>query len=195
MKDKTLLRKVLFITSCISISASLQVFQDAFIYWRPSFLEQPWRCWTAHWVHVGWIHFVLNAMAFACLPFIFPHIKNRYLVSLLWILPACISLSFFYFYPQIEAYAGLSGVLHGLYIAAAIYFLKFKNERNFSVLVIVLVIAKIVWENFIGSLQTSQLIGSPVLIEAHFIGALWGALLAIIWLILEKYNQKSLNPD
>lgn len=181
MKDQTVVKKILFIAACMSLSASLQVFQELFIYWRPSFFADIWRWWTAHWVHVGWVHYLLNMMAFACLPFIFPHVKNRYLVALLLLLPPLVSLSFYYFYPHVEAYAGLSGILHGMYIAVSIYFLQFKKERKFAVLVIALATAKIVWENLFGSLETSQLIGSPVLVEAHFLGSVSGGVLALIY--------------
>lgn len=191
MKDQALVRKILFIAVCISFSACLQVFQSYFIYWRPIFFEDVWRWWTAHWVHVGWIHYALNMVAFACLPFIFPHVKNRYLILLLLVLPPLISLTFYYAIPTIEAYAGLSGVLHGLYGATAIYFLQFNSERKFALLVIALALAKIFWENFVGSLQTSQLIGSPVLIEAHWIGLVWGVVLALFYMLFEKLKIKA----
>lgn len=64
MKDHVLNSKVLLVAVCISISACLQVFPDTFIYyWRESLLGEFWRLWTAHWVHVGWVHFLLNMMA------------------------------------------------------------------------------------------------------------------------------------
>lgn len=185
MKDQALVRKILFIATCISLSACLQVFQEYFIYWRPFFFEQVWRWWTAHWVHVGWIHYALNMFAFACLPFIFPHIQNRYLVLLLLSLPPLISLTFYYCMPDVEAYAGLSGVLHGLYGAVAIYFLQFRSERKFALLVLGLAIVKVFWENFIGSLHTSELIGSPVLTEAHWVGLIWGGALALFYRVFE----------
>lgn len=196
MKDQALVRKILFIAFCMSFSACLQVFQEHFIYWRPIFFEEIWRWWTAHWVHVGWIHYALNMVAFACLPFIFPHLKNRYAILLLVLLPPLISLSFYFCIPQVEAYAGLSGVLHGLYGAAAIYFLQFNSERKFAFLVISLALAKVLWENFMGSLQTSQLIGSPVLIEAHWIGLVWGIVLALCYMLYEKLMaQKNQTTD
>lgn len=190
MKDQILVKKVLFIAICLSFSASLQVFQQEFIYWRPSFYSEVWRWWTAHWVHVGWIHYLLNMITFACLPFIFPHVKTRFLVTLLLVLPLLLSLTFYYGFSSIEAYAGLSGVLHGLYVAVAIYFLKFTKERKFALLVLVLASVKILWENIFGSLETSQLIGSPVLIEAHLWGSIWGAVLAIAYLFYESVNKK-----
>lgn len=87
MKDHVLNKKVLLVAGCISVSAYLQVFPDYFIYWHESLLGEFWRLWTAHWVHVGWIHFLLNMMAFACLPFIFPHTKVWHILSLLFLLP------------------------------------------------------------------------------------------------------------
>ena len=98
MKDQIWIRKVILIAVCISISASLQVFADHFIYWKPSVLVEVWRLWTAHWVHVGWMHFFLNMLAFACLPFIFPHARNRHLVWLLLLLPPFISLIFYFYF-------------------------------------------------------------------------------------------------
>ncbi len=193
MKDQTVVKKILFIAICMSLSASLQVFQEWFIYWRPSFFEEVWRGWTAHWVHVGWIHYLLNMIAFACLPFIFPHAQNRYLVALLLLLPPLVSLSFYCFYPNVEAYAGLSGILHGLYIAVSIYFLQFNQERKFALLVIALACIKIAWENLFGSLETSQLIGSPVLVEAHLLGSIWGAILALSYLIYRFFKKKSFS--
>lgn len=149
MKEHDLQKRLIFIVSAILISACLQVFQPYFIYWRFEFFNQPWRWWTAHWVHVGWTHYLLNILAFILLPFIFPHLKNRFLLILLLCLPPLMSFCFYYFYPDIEAYAGLSGVLHGLYVAVALFFLQFNRERKFALLVLSLVWAKIIWENIL----------------------------------------------
>lgn len=186
MRDIQFNKRMLFIASCACISACLQIFQSHFIYWRYTFFTEVWRWWTAHWVHVGWVHFALNMIAFACLPFIFPHIQNRFIILLLLILAPLCSLSFYYLYPNIEAYAGLSGILHGLYVAAAFFYLKFRKERNFAVLVLVLVVAKLIWENTFGQIGTSQLIGSPILVEAHLVGAFWGAVCAIAYLAYQQ---------
>ena len=72
--------------------------------------------------------------------------------------------------PNIEAYAGLSGVLHGAYVAVACVHLQYKRERGFAALVLFLILAKLVWENTIGNSGTAELIGSPVLVEAHLLG-------------------------
>ena len=193
MNDKNLMKKVIFIAACISISASLQVFSDLFIYWRESLLTEFWRLWTAHWVHVGWMHFLLNMLAFACLPFIFPHAKTRQLTILLLLLSPFISLMFYFFMPDIEAYAGLSGVLHGMYVAVALVDLKYPKERNFAVLVLILVGVKLVWENTWGNSGTAQLIGSPVLVEAHWLGALGGVLLGCAYLLKARLKSNTVD--
>ncbi len=193
MRQKTFDKKIIFVACALSLSACLQIFQPYFIYWKWSFFSEPWRWWTAHWVHVGWIHYLLNMAAFLFLPFIFPQLKNRFLFILIFSLPVLISFSFYYLYPNIEAYAGFSGVLHGIYVATAIYYLQFSKERKFSLLVLGLIMAKIIWENTFGSTQTAALIGSTVLVEAHLLGALWGALLSVIYLLVLYINKRLLS--
>ena len=193
MKDQVWIRKVILIAICVSISACLQVFADHFIYWRPNLLGEFWRLWTAHWVHVGWVHFLLNMMAFACLPFIFPHVRNWHLWALLLILPPFISLIFYLYLPYIDAYAGLSGVLHGLYTAVGLVYLKYKSERKFAILVLSLIAVKLAWENTFGQTGTAQLIGSPVLTEAHLIGAIGGVLCGLGYLVLKRFKTWKLR--
>ena len=193
MKDQIWIGKVILIAVCISISACLQVFADQFIYWRPSLLTEFWRLWTAHWVHVGWMHFFLNMLAFSFLPFIFPHARNWHLCALLLVLPPFISLAFYFYLPYIEAYAGLSGVLHGLYTAVSLVYLQYPQERKFAILVLVLITMKIVWENTFGQTGTAQLIGSPVLTEAHLIGAIGGLFCGLGYSLLRKRHREHTN--
>ena len=189
MKDQIWVGKVILIAVCVSVSACLQVFPDLFIYWRPSLLAEFWRLWTAHWVHVGWMHFFLNMLAFACLPFIFPHARNWHLCVLMLLLPPFISLIFYFYLPYIEAYAGLSGVLHGLYTAVGLVYLQYPKERKFAILVLLLITAKLVWENTFGKTGTAQLIGSPVLTEAHLIGAIGGVLCGLSYLVFRRIER------
>jgi len=159
INDWNLIKKLVFIASCASISACLQVYADYFIYWRDLVFREPWRLWSAHWVHVGWIHYLLNMLAFSCLPFIFPHIRIRNFFFLLIVLAPLISLSVYYILPSVEAYAGL-------------------------------ILAKLLWENTIGQQGTAELIGSPVLVEAHLLGVFWGTILALIALVYRRGKIK-----
>lgn len=183
MHDHYFRNKIVFLAVFVAFCAWLQIFKDNFIFWQASLISEPWRLWTAHWVHVGWTHYFLNMLAFICLPFIFPRVSVWNFVSILLVLPPLISLSFYYFLPDIEAYAGLSGVLHGAYAAVACVHLLYKKERSFAALVLFLIFAKLVWENTIGSEGTAQLIGSPVLVEAHLLGVIWGIVVANLYII------------
>lgn len=182
-----------FIVLSMVFFAVLQLFQNILMYQYDLFWTQPWRWWTAHWVHVGWIHYGLNVLALACLPFLFPNIQQKILIALLVILPPLLSFCFYLFYPQIFAYAGLSGVLHGLFIFCAIVSLQQPQERKFALLVLLLVLGKIAWEFYFGALQTEQLIGHPVLTQAHLLGVIFGSLCAILSRVLHidviKHNQ------
>jgi len=151
--------------------------QDQFLYRKIILIA------FVHWVHVGWIHFALNMLAFMCLPFIFPRVRVWHFVALLLILPPLISLSFYYFLADIEAYAGLSGVLHGMFTAIAIVHLLYRKERMFASLVLFLILGKLIWENTLGASATAELIGSPVLVEAHLLGVIWGIVIAAMYLI------------
>ena len=190
MRNQVWINKVILIAVCVSLSACLQVFVDHFIYWKPNLLSEFWRIWTAHWVHVGWVHFLLNMMAFVCLPFIFPHIRNWQIITLLLLLPPFISLIFYFYLPHIDAYAGLSGVLHGLYIAFGLMYLRHPQERKFALFVVLFVFAKLLWEHTFGQTGTAKLIGSPILIEAHSIGAMGGVLYSLAYLVTMKLKEK-----
>ena len=186
MRDQFLIRKIVFLAGFVSISACMQVFPDYFIYRQANLLTEFWRLWTGHWVHVGRIHYALNMFAFVCLPFIFPRVKVWHFAAILLLFSPFISLSFYYFLSDIEAYAGLSGVLHGAYIAIAIVHLLYARDRAFAATVLLLILAKLFWENTVGSAETAALIGSPVLVEAHLLGVIWGVIFAAMYVLLNR---------
>ncbi len=90
--------------------------------------------------------------------------------------------------PYIEAYAGFSGVLHGLYVAVALVSLRYRKERKFAALVLALIVLKVIWENTFGQTGTAQLIGSPVLIESHLLGAIAGAAAGGLYLLYTQFK-------
>ncbi|MFC3902142.1 rhomboid family GlyGly-CTERM serine protease [Acinetobacter marinus] len=183
--------KLILITLSAALSAVLQFAPDLFIYFRELMPSQPWRFLTAHWVHVGWMHYLLNMIAFICFPFIFHHIRARVLLLMIVVVPILISLAFYYGFPQIEAYVGFSGVLHGLYAVAALLSLRFTRERWFAGLILLGLTAKLLWEATVGELSaTMRMIGSPILIEAHQLGVLMSLLVLALILVWNKLCPK-----
>ena len=183
------------------IAGILQCYMPQFIYMNELMTAEPWRWWTAQWVHVGWRHYLLNMIGFLCFPFIFPHISRSALLLALLIISPLLSVALYWFYPYIHAYAGLSGVLHALYAWAALDSLlihkgqntlkvkigkKLSSEQIFAVLLFIGIVLKVAAEKWMGHSQTEQLIQAPVLIEAHQIGLILGVVYAVFTGIVFK---------
>lgn len=172
------------------VSAALQLNMDAFVYQRELMWSEPWRWWTAHGVHVGWRHYGLNMLAFLCLPLLFPHVQRRTVVVSLLVLPPLLSAGLYWLLPYVQAYAGLSGILHGIFVLVAIEGLLIKPERKFAMLVLACIALKIGFEKWLGYSETAQLIHAPVLIESHQIGVVTGVLVALAKISIGYLKQK-----
>lgn len=168
----------------------LQLDMNTFIYQRDLMTGEPWRWWTAHWVHVGWRHYALNMLAFLSLPFIFPQLQRQTLLLGLLVLPPLLSAGLYELLPAVQAYAGLSGILHGIFVVAAIESLFIQRERNFAILVLVCFALKIGVEKWMGYSETAQLIQAPVLIESHQIGVLTGIIFILLKTVICYLKHK-----
>lgn len=168
----------------------LQLDMNTFIYQRDLMTGEPWRWWTAHWVHVGWRHYALNMLAFLSLPFIFPQLQRQTLLLGLLVLPPLLSAGLYELLPAVQAYAGLSGILHGIFVVAAIESLFIQRERNFAILVLVCFALKIGVEKWMGYSETAQFIQAPVLIESHQIGVLTGIIFILLKTVICYLKHK-----
>lgn len=186
-KRKTLL----FMAAFVVFSAALQFAKIDFIYNRSLLFIEPWRWWTAHWVHLGWRHYALNMLAFMFIAVIFPRVSKHSLTFVLLVFPPFLSLGLYLFYPSVYGYAGLSGVLHGLYAFVAIQHLtcKISRERQFAWLVLGCTIIKVLWEKWLGHTETEQIIKVPVLIESHQIGLVIGLVMGVVFLIFSFWSN------
>lgn len=108
----------------------------------------------------------------------------------LLVLPILISFGIYIFCPDTYAYAGFSGVLHGLYFLFAVQSLKIKKDRMIAMVLIVALIIKLVWEmKFTAASVTAKLIGSPILIEAHQLGVISALVLLVVTRLLIKLTK------
>lgn len=168
----------------------LQLDMNTFIYQRDLMVSEPWRWWTAHWVHVGWRHYALNMLAFLSLPFIFPQLQRQTLLLGLLVLPPLLSAGLYGLLPAVQAYAGLSGILHGIFVMAAMESLFIQRERKFAILVLVCIALKIGVEKWMGYSETAQFIQAPVLIESHQIGVLTGIIFILLKTVICYLKHK-----
>ena len=144
---------------------------------------EPWRLVTGHFVHLGWTHMWLNLAGLALVVWLVGGVFSwvRWLLVLgLTIL--MIDLGFWFLYPNLAWYVGLSGVLHGL-LVGGLFKGVVERDRE-SMILLGFVLAKLAWEQFSGGpLPGSEATsGGTVIVNAHLYGAVGGALAGtLLW--------------
>ncbi len=141
---------------------------------------QWWRLFSGHMVHISWMHFFMNALGLILIKLLFFSFLSPWRLLLLMMASALgIDLGLLMFNPEITWYAGLSGVLHGL-IATGAFMLILKHGVKGATL-LVLLILKLGWEQFFGSLPGSaEWTGAAVITDAHLYGTISGAIAAFL---------------
>jgi rhomboid family GlyGly-CTERM serine protease len=144
-------------------------------YERDAVLDgQLWRLVTAHFVHLGWSHTVLNLAGLGLVWALFASALRG--MRGLWVLLASIAAidaGFLLNEPQLEWYVGFSGVLHGLFAAGVIESIRAREPEAW--LLAALFVIKLVWEQLIGPVPlTARMAGGNVIENAHLYGALGG---------------------
>jgi rhomboid family GlyGly-CTERM serine protease len=155
----------------------LAVGQSAFLalrYERDALLDgEIWRAVSGHVVHVSWAHLGLNvAVAALVAATLGRHIGFGAVVLCV----AGTSAGLFLFSLGVKWYAGLSGVLHGLIVVGALEAWR-RDRRPFWLAAVALVAMKVAIEQWKGApAQLAEVVGAPVIVEAHLYGAISGAL-------------------
>lgn len=141
---------------------------------RGLLLAEPWRLLTGHLVHLGWSHLAMNlaGAAFVWL------LVGRAFTAGQWVLImvgciAAIDLGLMLVSPELQWYAGFSGVLHGLVAAGAIAILA-PAPVMAGVLLGGLALKLVLEQLGAGLATTTQLLGAAVIVDAHLYGALAG---------------------
>ena len=139
-----------------------------------------WRLLGAHLVHLGWLHLLLDALALCLLWALYA----RAFSVRAWLLVCsgaivAIDAGLWWLSPAVQWYAGISGLLHGIWAAGAV---QAARRREFAGWLLLLALAlKLLREYQLGA---GVLIAAlPVVTQAHRYGAL-GALLVVaaLWL-------------
>lgn len=141
-----------------------------------------WRLFTAHLVHLGWAHLMMNlAGLFVVWAFVARALSRHGWWWLFILCSLAISLAFWWFFPPLEWYVGLSGVLHSMLFGGAVVAFG-RGDREGAILAL-LVILKLIWEQFFGPLPGSESVaGGAVITQAHLYGAVaGGGFVAIVW--------------
>jgi rhomboid family GlyGly-CTERM serine protease len=149
-----------------------------------------WRLASSHIVHLGWQHLALNLAGLALVWMLYGRAYTLAQWAIVLALSMLgISLGLLLFLPGVHWYVGLSGVLHGLFVAGAVASLLAGYRAEW--LLLSLLAVKLLWEHFHGALPGSEsLAGGTVLIEAHLYGAITGLLAAALLLIYRRGSGK-----
>lgn len=143
---------------------------------------QLWRLLSAHWVHLGWSHLIMNLLGLFLVWALVGEALNR--LGWLLLLLVCslfITAALWLLYPELHWYVGFSGVLHGMLFGGAV--VLFGGGDKGAALLGGVVLLKLLWEQLLGPLPGSEsAAGGAVIVEAHLYGALAGGLFAaVVW--------------
>ncbi|MHA7856114.1 rhombosortase [Marinobacter shengliensis] len=164
--------------------------------WRPDLAHSGewWRMVTGHLVHLNGWHLALNLAGLAVVLALYPRfLPLAPLATALFWLTLFISLGLLALLPELPGYRGFSGCLHGL--AAILAIREFREDRVFSASILVLLAGKLVIESVgLGLADTTNLIGGPVVWQAHALGFAGGILFAGLSLLTPRTPRQS-SPE
>ncbi len=152
-----------------------------------------WRLFSGHLVHLGWSHLWLNLAGLLLLWML----VGRAFSSALWwgLIVWCflgISFGLLWWMPGLVWYVGLSGVLHGMLFGGSLR-LALRAERE-AMVIIAVMLAKVSWELWQGPLPgSSDAAGGNVVVQAHALGCLSGALYAAVFSLVARKSRRPLS--
>ncbi len=170
----------------IGLIVSAILFQSVGLVETLRFERQPiengqwWRFITGNLVHLSWNHALLNIAGLIMVWLFFgrDYTLGEWLLIMIFS-SLSVTVGLFLLNPHLVWYVGLSGLLHGLFIAGAIRVLK--EETLFASLMLLAFSSKLAYEQLLGSLPgSSGLAGGPVVVDSHLYGAIAGAVIGIL---------------
>lgn len=186
----------LSIVALAVLGAELLLPAGALEYRRALAVSEPWRLFTGHFVHITFLHALLNAVALLLLGRLFAdRLTRNEMFGLLAVAPLVISLGFWLLLPQLEWYRGLSGVLHALYFAGCVVWIAetVKRARWLPIAALVGGTLKVLLEQpWEGSFPMHELLRVAVVPQAHLLGALVGTAAGLA--LRQRRRQTGTDP-
>ena len=145
-----------------------------------------WLLFSGHLVHANWPHWTLNMAGLGILAFFF----SRYGTPLQWLWVFLMAALFagsgvYLFNPALATGAGLSAVLHGLFVFGALH--EIRHQPLSGYVLLALLCGKLGWEFLFGSITGAEALASGrVATDAHLYGALGAAVAAAVLALRER---------
>ncbi len=147
-----------------------------------------WRLVTGHFVHLGWSHFALNGAGLVLVWYLVGDVFDWirwFLIGVFTVITMDIGL--WLFDPGLMWYVGLSGLLHGILAAGLME--KLRKPDKEALILMVLLLGKLAWEQFSGPLPGSEsTAGGTVVVDSHLFGALGGVVAAMLLRIRVRHT-------
>jgi rhomboid family GlyGly-CTERM serine protease len=156
-----------------------------------------WRLWTGHFVHLSWSHLLLNGLGLMLLQQIF----GGQLAPFRWVAAVIVIAPLMGVWWQTQIFSawlpverfdyvvGMSGLLHGLFVYAAI--LSWSHDKVLASIVLLVIAGKVLSELLLGaSAITSGIVGLPVAVEMHLYGVLGGTAFGVAMSLFERAIAK-----
>lgn len=149
-----------------------------------------WRFITGHFTHSNYLHLLLNLVGLWLWATLQPTtLSIKRVLSLSLLLALSISMLFWFTLPTLQWYVGFSGILYSLFGAWAIYLL-YTHDYFLGGLFSIALVAKTLWDANHSDNLSQQLIGVPVVYQAHFYGLLLSPFSAL-WLYRRESNTNT----
>lgn len=138
-----------------------------------------WRLLTAHLVHLGWAHCLLNLAGLLLCRLLCPELfRDRRWLPALLVLMAGTGILLLVAAPQVADYVGFSGVLYGLFLLGL--WPQLRRGDRIALLALGILAGRALWQLLAGaSAGEEEMIGGRIIAEAH----VFGMLVAGIWLL------------
>lgn len=153
-----------------------------------------WRLLSAHLVHYGAYHLLMNLIALMACGYIFFARCNLWLYSGLLLFSGIgVGVGVYLGNPEFAYYRGLSGVLHGLIVFGLLF--SMKQTPWINGIGLVLVAGKLLHEqsSTYSAADLQQLLPVPVVVDAHLYGALSGIVFAALCAAVQAYCHRSIR--
>lgn len=139
-----------------------------------------WRLLSCHLVHLSPSHAGFNLLGlFVLFELLGEVLAWQDWLSLALVSALGLSLGLLLLSPSVEWYAGLSGLLHGLWAGAALS-AWLRTRKRWWALVLLGLLLKLAW-------PVAVVVGLPVLTESHGYGALAG----VLWALMNWFYKRS----
>ena len=165
------------VVAALAIGAQLggDALQHLLRYDRDAILYgEVWRLLTGNFLHLGAMHLLLNLAGLALIWMFFgPRFNHAQWIVIVVVTALATGAGLLVLTPEVGWYVGLSGALHGYFVAGCMAEIRLKFREGWWLLLAITL--KLAWEQWQGAMPgTADLAGGEVIVDAHLFGALSG---------------------